>query len=120
MSSEPTGALSQADASTIAWIFLAIGPDGGRLPGIIAAADAINHAVPMESELQLAFRHLARHGLVVRRGRRFVTTDAGRAMLERAHRGARFVMESWRELEAEIHRLDARSPGPAPAGTDAT
>jgi hypothetical protein len=65
-----------------AWVLLAItlrdGGGGCSLTEVIAAADAINHAIPLDSELEQAARRLLGAGLVQVRDRRLFVTEAGR------------------------------------------
>jgi len=102
--------MGNVDAKTIAWIFLAISfwdksPVSRR--EISLSADAINHLVPLESELDLAIRFLTQQGLVESKGTLIAITEAGRAILEPAHKDAANVFAVWKTLEASISSLNA-------------
>ena len=97
--------MSQTDARTVAWIFLAIDftdLESAGLTDILHAADAINHAVPLERELRLSIQFLTSHGMIIKQGKSFRVTDIGRAMLKSAHDGAANIFGVWRALEAQI------------------
>ena len=67
-----------------AWVLSAImitDKDGGStLTEVVAAADAINHAILMDSEVEPAVRRLLGAGLISTLPGRFLLTDTGRAM----------------------------------------
>lgn len=97
--------MNQVDASTVAWIFLAIDftdLEGARRTDILHAADAINHAVPLESEIQTSIRFLTRHGTLLKQSKSYRITERGRTMLASAHAGAANIFEAWRALEARV------------------
>ena len=98
------------EANTIAWIFLAISfldKSPVTRAEIFHSADAINHAVPLESEFQLAIRFLTQHELIKKNGQFFAITDAGRAILEPAHDGSSNIFDVWKVLEARIAAYNA-------------
>jgi hypothetical protein len=102
--------MGKSEANTVAWIFLAISFWDKRhvtRVEILHSADAINHAVPLESELQLAIRVLTKQGLVNKNGRFFEVADSGRVMLDSAHSGAVNVFDAWKKLETAIGSLAA-------------
>lgn len=102
--------MNTTEANTIAWIFLAISfwdKNPVTRSEILHSADAINHAVPLESEFQLAIRFLTQHELVKKNGKFFVVTDSGRAILEPAHDGAGNIFDVWKALEARIATYNA-------------
>jgi hypothetical protein len=100
--------MDTTDAKKVAWIFLAISFwDKSQVTRaeISHSADAINHAVPPENELDLAIRFLTRQGFIEKQGKFFTITDAGRAILEPAHEGAANIFGVWTALEARIASL---------------
>ena len=102
--------MNQADARTVAWIFLAIDftdLERAGLTDILHAADAINHAVPLERELRFSFQFLTTHGMVLKQGKSFRVTELGRIMLKSAHDGAANIFGVWRALEAQIASVNA-------------
>jgi hypothetical protein len=102
--------MNQVDASTVAWIFLAIDftdLESAELTDILHAADAINHAVPLESELRFSIQFLTRHDMLLKQGKSFRITERGRTMLESAHGRAANIFEVRRALEAQIASVGA-------------
>ena len=97
--------MNQTDARTVAWIFLAIDftdLERAGLADILHAADAINHAIPLERKLKLAIQFLTSHGMVLKQGKSFHVTEQGRTMLKSAHDGAANIFGVWSALEAQI------------------
>lgn len=80
---------SWSDAWVLAAIMMVDKDDGSPLTDVAAAADAVNHAILMESELEPAVRKLLGAGLIGTRERRFFLTVTGRAM-QAAKRGGLF------------------------------
>jgi hypothetical protein len=104
------GRMKITDERIIAWILLAIS-FWDRKPvtrsEILHSADAINHAVPVESEIALAIRFLTKHGIVEKNGKFFVVTESGQAIVDSAHRGAQNIFDAWKALESHIASMDA-------------
>ena len=104
--------MADTDASTVAWIFLATSLAGGSGQAtrreISNVADAINHAVPLDSELNGSFRYLAARGLIEKRGKFYALTQSGVSLVETARNGRSTVMEIWKALE---HLLKGRVSG---------
>jgi hypothetical protein len=69
-----------SDAWVLAAIMMVDDEDGSPLADVVAAADAVNHAILLGSELEPAVRRLLGAGLIGTQQRRFFLTDAGRAM----------------------------------------
>jgi hypothetical protein len=102
---ERVSRVENSDASTSAWILLAIFFwDKGSVSRveILESADAINHAVPSESELECAIPFLVRHGLIEQHDHFFGITDVGRAMLEAARSGSGNMLDALKDLELRI------------------
>ena len=87
-------------ATTYAWIFLSVREQPAPLTDIIALADAINHAVPTQSELQQSFRWLQECGLITRAGKRYALTPAGIALRERMSSSK--IMDTWDNLARDF------------------
>lgn len=69
-----------SDAWVLAAIMLTGMDDGATLADVVAAADAINHAILTEDEVQSAVRRLLGAGLITTSRRRFSLTDSGRSL----------------------------------------
>jgi predicted transcriptional regulator len=81
------------EARTYAWIFLSVPEQLAPLTEIVAMADAINHALPTQTELRQSFRWLQQHGLVSKEGKRYSLTAAGIALRNRA--SSSMIMKTW-------------------------
>jgi hypothetical protein len=72
-------------ATTNAWILLALDMVGRAAPAsldkIIGAADTLNHAIPLHTELQTAIGWLMQQGLIIRHGRDYGLTQLGNDLL---------------------------------------
>ncbi|WP_440471110.1 hypothetical protein [Pseudoxanthomonas sp.] len=90
------------DSRTLAWIFYSIAIASGNTPAsrreISVAADAINHAVPTQQELDGALKQLVGRGLVETRGKFHHITPSGRMLFQRAQEGRTTVTAVWRAL----------------------
>jgi predicted transcriptional regulator len=87
---------------THAWIFLSVPEQLAPLTDIVAMADAINHAVPTQSELQQSFRWLQARGLVCKEGKRYSLTTAGKTL--RDHSSSSMIMETWHNVTEHFRR----------------
>ena len=72
------------------------------LTDIITMADAINHAVPTQSELQQSFRWLHERGFVRKKGKRYSLTDASIALRDRASSAT--IMQTWENVAEHFRR----------------
>ena len=92
----------KVNAQTIAWIFYAVEMVASNTPAsrtdISAAADAINHAVPTQTELNESLHWLATNGLVTANGKFYSMTDAGLAIVQSSRLNAPTVMLVWSNL----------------------
>jgi len=95
------------DATVASWVLLALGATGRNgcvpLDRVIGSADAINHAVLLHSELELAVQILEGRGLVSASSTTLRLTDAGRSELKLAD--SRFWHETWTKLRKRRDRL---------------
>lgn len=86
-----------------AWILLATPRSGATLRELIAAADAINRAIPTPAELQDGLGGLLGRRLVREEpGRRFALTDLGVELRARAERKGRSTEKQWSALAAAL------------------
>jgi hypothetical protein len=91
-----------------AWVLAAImvqGRDDVELTDVVAAADAINHAILTENEVESAVRRLGGAGLIETRDRRFRLTEAGRDMAARRRGG---MLSQVDDLLRRLRRLPVR------------
>jgi hypothetical protein len=80
-----------------------------KLRRIIGTADAINHAIPTETEVDGAVRRLSSAGLLGVRGDRMALTAEGRRLI-RSVRG-----KTWRDQWDPLVQSLAERPEPDPA-----
>jgi hypothetical protein len=85
-----------------AWIFLAVADaaagDPAPLDRIVAVADAINHAIPTERELEGGFTRLLRADLIRQVERDLGLTAAGAALAARGKAASEAWLEQWEFL----------------------
>jgi hypothetical protein len=103
------------NTQTHAWIFLSVSESPASLQDVIAMADAINHAIPTDKELQVSLGWLRANGLIQKEGRRYSLTPSGLAL--RTETSRHLVMKSWdavtrkfTEMESHPTELDDISP----------
>lgn len=94
------------DATVASWVLLALGSTAreGDVPldRVIGAADAINHAVLLHGELELAVQILEANGLISASGTTLRLTEAGRSELKLAE--SRYWHETWTKLRNRFER----------------
>jgi hypothetical protein len=94
--------MESLDAKAIAWIFyatdMAMSPAGAVRTDISHAADAINHAVPLDKELNGSLRCLLECGLISQTGKRYMLTSAGASMIGTARERGNTVFAVWDAL----------------------
>jgi len=83
--------------STTAWIFLAVEyasqKEPAKLDAIIGTADGINHAIPTQKELRRCLGRLQARGFVLKEGKSYSVTDAGRELAERCRANCKTVFD---------------------------
>jgi hypothetical protein len=89
-----------------------IGEARGELADVIAAADAIDHAILLPDEIQHAVRLLVPAGMLRLSGDRFEVTANGRALCKQAERA------EVAGTMGRVHRLLKELPQPSTAGMD--
>lgn len=116
--SDQAGAIDAMTSSEFGWadgwLFFALIPalenDAFDLRGVIAAADGMNHAIPMVDELNAAMNRFVAAGLLSGIGGLPRPTDAARALLAEAYTWAGSIHELFRPLADELNRRFP--PGP--------
>lgn len=93
---------------TYAWILLSVFEEFGTLNDIIGMADAINHAIPTDSELKNSLGWLELKGLIHKEGRRYALTETGKLLLRDAQKDSQTIMETWRVVTEKIRVLGVR------------
>lgn len=107
------------DGTVASWVLLSVGSisqtEEVALGDVIATADAINHAVLLHSEMELAVQILEGVGLVAARGSALRLSESGRAELQRAESRSWHAM--WTQLRNRLERLGVseRSPWQVPS-----
>ena len=93
------------DAETFSWILLSIHGHGSTRRQISEMADAINHAIPTDSEMETSLRWLQKRGLVREDGSRFVLTDTGAALIARFSSATHPIMQTWHAVSDAIQEI---------------
>lgn len=86
--------------------YLAHGTDGARLHELIAAADAINHAIPTAKDLSRAFTKLVRTEIVRISDTRFRLSEEFLPELEKTYKGRGGLFESAKKGEKWLKSLN--------------
>ena len=93
---------------TITWIFLATAMASKSGPAEVAsisnAADAINHAVPTEEEIQSSMTWLTARGLVSKSGSKYGLTELGVREYKEASKKTSVLMKIWSNLETALKK----------------
>ena len=91
------------------WIFLAAvtGNNNGPVTfrSIKGIADAINHAVPTEKELQTAFKWLTARGLMLKVGKGFEVTPEGSRLFTESSSISTNIFDQWKYLEKRFRQI---------------
>ena len=100
-----------------AWVLTAIAVHEApcSLTDVVSAADAMNHAIVMASELSQAIGRLSASGLVTVNGDQFALTDRGQALASRRKGGLIGQVKSVAALLRHVDLRDGRWPVPAGA-----
>lgn len=105
----------KARAWPAAWIFAAVAwaNHWGRcdLPGVLFAADAINHAKPRIEEVEGAVRHLVPAGLLDVSGDCFRLTPQGKSLWEEASSGSEYVFDTLDRLQVRFGSVSPQDHG---------
>ena len=98
--------MEKLDAKTVAWIFYAVdmaaSSAGAPRTDILHAADAINHAVPLDKELNGSLALLVDAGLVVQTGKFCSLTKTGQAAISSARSSGNTVFAVWDTLTRQL------------------
>jgi hypothetical protein len=93
------------DAQLFSWILVSVSAPGSTLRQISETADAINHAIPTEHELQTSLRWLQERGLIRELNGRVMLTDAGAALVGPISSPTGPIMPTWRAVEDELKKI---------------
>ena len=98
------------DRQTISWIFLSIVLASQKEPAdygsISSIADAINHAVPTDKEMQSSLSWLTRNGLIIKIGRKYSLTEKGKIKYEVSSKSASTVLKIWENIETQMKKYE--------------
>ena len=96
------------------WILVAIAwaqDSGGTLEAVVEAADTINHAIPLASEIEGCVNRAVARGVLMVANDRFVLSEGAKAMLADAARR----MKKLEQCEAAAQYLQSLAATKAPA-----
>ena len=99
------------DRTTIAWLLLAVHQVGPSEPAelwkVISAMDWINHALPLDDEIEFAVGALVRLGLVsVEKHSLLALTPEGHSFIESCE--SRSIYTTWDRLAAALRDVPSR------------
>ena len=84
------------------------------LRSLIAAGDAVNHALFTDDELNRGMTNLAAAGLAEWNGEAIVLTDAGMHLYKRAATPTRYMLQAMENVEAALREIPLDESGLAP------
>jgi len=95
--------------NTNAWIFLALAYASQAAPAdvksISGMADGINHDIPTEQEMQLAFEWLLSKKLILKKGEKYALSKAGERIVLAAQEKTSVVMKIWKNITLKFSTL---------------
>jgi len=93
-------------AETYSWIFYALALASGTGPAkhkdIEQVADGINHAIPTQKEIRESLAWLGDKGLVEKRGKTYLLSEDGNALLNKLSSKVNTTMGVWKNIEKYI------------------
>lgn len=93
------------ESKTYAWILLSVTTQPTSLHRIIATADAINHAIPTQEELNVSLGWLAHRGLIRKDGELYRLTETGGELTQRVAAKWATRREEWNALAEMLSAL---------------
>src|ERR1700733_428399 len=97
-------------ATMYSWILLSIELASGKSPAplerIIAAADALNHAIPTQKEINEAIGWLMQKGFISEQEKKYNLTEQGRDLLIEIHLQAPKPFDAWDLLKKRFFMSD--------------
>jgi len=95
------------ESTIISWIFLAIEMASKQAPASYSSieklADAINHAIPMQKEMQFSINWLLKNELIIKSGAKYVLSKYGMekfALLNVSNE--KNIFELWKAIESDF------------------
>lgn len=103
---------NMTEARTYAWLFYATSmvsfeQEPAKHISIVAAADAINHAIPTQKEISQSFKWLQEKELIRKVGKRALLTDTGKELIEQIENKPGGVMKVWDRITKSLKRMGA-------------
>ncbi|MDQ3321302.1 MAG: hypothetical protein M3525_02405 [Acidobacteriota bacterium] len=102
-----------SNEKTNSWIFLAVGiataESSSKLREIVLIADGINHAVPTQKELQIAFKWLSKQHLVLKERSKYRVTETGLYLFEKAKAKSNLILQQWKYIEEHFLNLSNKN-----------
>ena len=90
---------------TYAWVFLSISKEPCKLDEIIGLADAINHAIPTQKELQSSLGWLITNQYILKNGKSYQLSKKGVELRERVRSKKGSIFCSWEAVEKEFTKI---------------
>lgn len=93
------------EEQTHAWIFLSISEEPSKLDEVIGMADAINHAIPTQKELQNSLGWLKSNGFISKSGKTYQYTEKGSGIRDKASKKKGSIFKTWEFVEKEFIKI---------------
>ncbi len=94
------------DYQIISWIFLSVALASQKEPtdynGISIIADGINHSIPNEKEIRQSIIYLLNNNLISQIGKKYILSDEGNLLYQKAREGKKPLLSIWKHLEIEL------------------
>ena len=89
-------------ASCQAWILLSVPDEPAALDRVIGVADAINHAIPTQDELNLSLGFLQSAGFVLKQQNQFRLSPSGIELIAQARAPGGSIFDVWHRLASHL------------------
>ncbi len=94
---------------TTSWLFLALSLSSQKEPasleGISQIADAINHAVPTQKEMQSSLSWLLKQGLIITVAEKYSLTESGNKIFIATQNETNVLLKMWKSIEDKFNEL---------------
>jgi len=97
------------EEQTHAWIFLSVTEEPSKLDEVIGMADAINHAIPTQKELQNSLGWLKGNGYISKSGKAYRYSEKGKALREKISKKKGSILKAWEAVEKEFIKINSNS-----------
>ena len=94
---------------TTSWLFLVLALSSQKEPaslkGISQIADAINHSVPTQKEMESSLSWLLKQGLIITVAKKYSLTERGNKIFIATQNETNVLLKMWRSIEDKFNEL---------------